>query len=605
MKQRTTNNNKNENMKMRKKLITALVLGACVSMQVFAQNIKEDKIAFALTVQGQSSVSTSASVANAGNFSQGPLYYKTVTKKMTQTDILKAIAYVLHKGAFNYYSSQASLQLVQGELGGFWNINDGLAQSYEDFSQYFPLTASLPMNELTGSFNDNGTDDNFYDSGTGWILLDDNGDSFGPGTSSSGLAADYPIYFPLVYTDTQLAGSGPIDDLSTYLDLNYRTSIADGINEYTRLDTGRHFLPVPWIDYTDETFLPTTGQYPPGHMQPWGQIYVKDPGHKDSDGNPLCENVTFFFYLAVQECYDCFYLNSFISDATFKTQTGNQNGLPPCCSSPSFLLGKGVDKYYLSLSFDNTINNSFLNPCLYTNRDTQGAIVDIEYYYEYSGYPGLKPTVGVADGATPDLLAYSDRIQSHLGSASPYEMRFTLNGIVTYNWQLKMVNSGDVAADFVGTATYAANGYGFIGLVCQLITGSATFSEKIVKDIGCCDDVVWNQATLNSVANGEANDFTHITGWYGPGSDDLTGYYNPYSDPDENYVTYYNFYPTDAYPFYNIIAGWSYTGNGTLDGVTPIVPVYYWDLPYQNESPFNPPAALTQHGILNPSQTSH
>ena len=57
MKQRTINNNKNENMKMRKKLITALVLGACVRMQVFASS-KEDMITFALTVQGQSSVST-------------------------------------------------------------------------------------------------------------------------------------------------------------------------------------------------------------------------------------------------------------------------------------------------------------------------------------------------------------------------------------------------------------------------------------------------------------------------------------------------------------------------------------------------------------------
>src|ERR1019366_2593745 len=157
MKQRTTNNNKNENMKMRKTLITALVSGACLGTQAFAQNIKEDKLTFTLTAQGQASVSTSPSVANAGLFSQGPLYYKTVTKKMTQTDILKAIAYVLHNHNPNFYSSQAYLVLVQGELGGWWNISDGLAQSYEDFSSYGP------GNMLTGGFNTYGTDGTFQD----------------------------------------------------------------------------------------------------------------------------------------------------------------------------------------------------------------------------------------------------------------------------------------------------------------------------------------------------------------------------------------------------------------------------------------------------------
>src|ERR1039458_1524782 len=91
-----TNNNKNENMKMRKKLITALVLGACVGTQAFAQSIKEDTLVFSLSVMQQSSVSTSTAL-NAGNFSQGPTHYKTATKQMTQTDILKAIAFVLDR----------------------------------------------------------------------------------------------------------------------------------------------------------------------------------------------------------------------------------------------------------------------------------------------------------------------------------------------------------------------------------------------------------------------------------------------------------------------------------------------------------------------------
>jgi hypothetical protein len=620
MKQHTINNNKNENMKMRKILITALVLGACVGTQAFAQNTKQDTITFALTVQQQSSVSTSTAL-NAGNWSQGPQYYKTATTKLTQADILKAIAYVLHNNA-GFYSSKASLQLVQGELGGFWNIYDSLAQSYEDFDQY-PLpgnvyipgvgTTAIPANLLTGSFNDWGQDNNFYQMGTGWPLVDAFGNSFGPGAENSGVtASDYPVFYPgisnsvagvwipylsMYYVGLYDGTQGANGDFATSLDTYDRTSISDGTDEYTRLATGRHFLPVPWADYTTDTTLATTGEYPPGHMQPWGQIYVKDPGATGySVTDPLCENVTFFFYLSVQECYDCFYLNSFISDATFKSQQGNQGG-PPCCTTPSFLLGKGTDRYYLSLSFDNTINNSFLNDVLYTNNYGQ-----VSYYYEFTGYRGLTPTVGVADGTTPDLLLYSDPIRSGLGTSSKYEMRFTLNGIVTYTWNLEMVNKSDVAADFVGTASYSANGYGFIGLVCSLINGSATFSEKIVKDIGCCDDYSWYLAVPQINVNNLA--LTHANGWYGPGSDDLTGYYNPANDSYENYLTYYNFYVTDPYPYYNVIAGWSYPG-AYLNTHQNVFPQYNFTMPDQNESPLNPPAALTQHGIVDKSATRH
>ena len=97
------------------------------------------------------------------------------------------------------------------------------------------------------------------------------------------------------------------------------------------LATGRHFLPSP------TAVGAVTGEWPPGHHQPWGQIFVQDPGKAGfSASNPLCENVTFFFAITVEECYDCFYLNSFISDATFKFKSGNQSG-PPCCSVPGKL----------------------------------------------------------------------------------------------------------------------------------------------------------------------------------------------------------------------------------------------------------------------------
>ena len=414
--------------KMKTTIAATVALAACVSTQLFAQNTKEDTITFALTVQQQVSVSTSATVPNAGTWSAGPTHYKTISKKLTQVDILKAIAIVRHSNP-SYYTSQAKLVLVQGELGGFWNLDDNLASSYADTNVY---------GGLTGTFNDAGLDIS---------------------TASS-------------------------------------TSISEYGDTFANLATGRHFLPVP-------AGYETTGQYPIGHMQPWGQIFVKDPGHKDSLGNPLCDNVTYFFALSVQECYDCFYLNSFISDANFvRTTTTTQNG-PPCCSTTSHsFTGKGVDKYYLTLSFDNTQNNSFLNPSGYYDESENW-----HYYNDYAGYTGLHPSVGVADGLTPDLLPYVDLIKSGLGAPSPYEVRFTLNGIVTYSWAMKLVNSSDLSQDYVGTAVYSANGYGFIGLVCSLLTGTTTFSEKIVKATGCCEDIPWYDC------------------WYGPGWDGGDGYY--------------------------------------------------------------------------------
>jgi hypothetical protein len=155
-----------------------------------------------------------------------------------------------------------------------------------------------------------------------------------------------------------------------------------------------------------------------------------------------------------------------------------------------------------------------------------------------------------------------------------------------------MLNSSDVAADFVGTAQYAANGYGFIGLVCSLITGTATFTEKVVKDVGCCDDVYWwdNQENYGS-NNGQGNYYTLWSGWYGPGANNSynygnnsyyydTGYFNP--DRDQ----------FNPYPYPNVVGGFVYTDS--VYGV--------WNLPDQNESPFNPGPALTSHSYeINPT----
>jgi len=456
--------------------------------------------------------------------------------------------------------------LVQGELGGFWNINDYVAQSYPDFDDG-PFEQSQG---LTGSFNDDGF-----------------------ASSNPYYGALQSVYFPGAPYGEDTTDVGPYDfsgptfglaSIPNVVDDNSRISISDGPGDsfgnagggaYSRLDTGRHFLPVPWASYDTVndigTPYATTGEYPVGHMQPWGQVYVKDPGHKDTSGNPLCENVTFFFDFEVQECYDCFYLNSYISDATFKSVAGPQNG-PPCCSSASQLTGVGTDHYYLSLDFDNTVNNSFLNPALSTNEED-----DTFFTYNYVGFTGVTTIAAPADGLTPDLLSYSDVIKSHLGSPSPYETRFSLHGLVTYTWALKLVSPSDVAQDYVGKATYAANGYGFIGLFCDLISSaSVTFTEQVVKDVGCCDDESWWDDEFNdSDFNGQPDYETYVIGWFGPGWDGGVGYYNPDINQSEQ-----------AYPFYNIVAGQSFDNIQSE-----------FDLPDQYESPFNPAAALTHHQV--------
>jgi len=443
---------------MKKSMVTAVALAACVSTQLFAQKAKQDIITFALTADGQASVSTTTG-NNVGTWSAEPEHYKTTGKKqLTQVNILRAIALALHGNA-GWYTSKAKLVLVQGELSGFFNITPDLANSSANSSDSYPLS---------GSFSS------------------DDGDS-----------------------STVLSGSTD--------------------STYVQLATGRSM-----------TNNPINGELPVGHMQPWGQIFVQDPGQPDySLTDPYCENVTYFFALTVQECYDCFYLNSFISDATFRQQSGTKSG-PPCCGVSTTLLGSGKDQYYLTLSFDNTQNNPYLNP-------------DNENYYV--GVTGVAPTVGRLDGVEPDSLPYDDVISSGLGKPSPYEMRFTLNGIFTYTWTLKFVNASDLLPDFVGTGNYSANGYGFIGLVCSLLSGSASIAETLVNQNDCCLDQPWSDW------------------WYGPGNDTLaggTGYYD--NDPTQS--------PLNAPPSlsfhenFNVV--YAYQGNPypaiDFNGTVPVYP---------------------------------
>jgi len=293
-----------------------------------------------------------------------------------------------------------------------------------------------------------------------------------------------------------------------------------------RLATGRNSTPNP-----------NTGALPPGHNQPWGQVFVKV---FDAKGNvTLCDNVSFFFAFLVQECYDCFYMNSFISDTvfTFTSRTG-----PPCCAGTALTKGHGVDKYYMTLMFDNTINNPYLNPFgvatvqavsggTYTEATVAGSTntltVDTTDFYDQVGSDeGLYPPVGTFrviglverdNGVNPDGLPYTSSILNNVHnpldahSYDIYTMRFALNGIVTYSWNLRFINNGDAFPDFLGGATMPVTGYGYISKVCSLLSGQVTFTESIVPDTKCCLDEPWYSA-INDNNTGF---------WYGIGDNDI------------------------------------------------------------------------------------
>jgi hypothetical protein len=515
-----------------KKTLTAMALAAGVGTQLFAQLNKEDTITFALTTYSQTSVSTTTAV-DVGNWSDLPTHYKTGTKKITQTQILQAIGYVLHGNA-NWYSSKASLVLVQGELSGFLAMDLDLAETYATHND-----DDVP--ELDGYFDWH------------WSMYDNR--------------TDLPNA-----TDTLFA----------------------------QLPNGRHFGQVPdvWYDYKNlqtskDTPPDFVGKFPTGHQQPWGQIFVKDPANpraQSTADSPYCENVTFFFAITVQECYDCFYLNSFISDATF-TFKGTASPVP-CCGGTEVMLGKGVDKYYMTLSFDNTINNPYLDYYLTEYVTDHFPVADNLYVDPNSTtvnsgdvdgiMPGLNspyPEVIWFEGVYPDALPYFDPIKSGaVANAEPYLMRFTLNGIMTYSWTLGFINKSDLNPDFYGAGNYVCDGYGYIALSCALIDGSVKFTEKLVKTACCNDDDSW------------------YDNWYG------IGYYpieHVDNERDQSVVTTVTM---DGYPD----SEWS---NLWMDGVgyyQPDAPGYYdvsEDLSagYAGITPFNTEASLSYHANFDES----
>lgn len=235
------------------------------------------------------------------------------------------------------------------------------------------------------------------------------------------------------------------------------------------------------------------GVWPAGLWQINGEIFIQD----GTDG-AVCVNVTPFFYTMIQECYDCFYLNSFITDSTFKL--GTTDG-PPCCQGTITTSGSGTDKYFVTMDFDNTVNNWAID----------------EYYNQYYdlGVEALDPH---DDGLTPNDVPEYQNIDTKV-------MRWRLHGIVTYKWSLKPYNSGEIPR-FLGTATLPAYGHGFVAKVCAMITGTVTIAEKLISGNCCHIDFITELAdipdgteTLLQV-NDNFNDLEH---W--PISDDVYSSY--------------------------------------------------------------------------------
>jgi hypothetical protein len=213
-----------------------------------------------------------------------------------------------------------------------------------------------------------------------------------------------------------------------------------------------------------------TGLGAAGKQQPFAYIFLKDGTN--------CINVSAFFAFQVRECYDCFYLNSFVTDSkygfTTTTKITTIPGLQPCCNTVTNITttingsGNGTDKYYFTLVFDNTINNANLAA---------------------HGITGLAPR---EDGITPDVAP------SGYVPTDPSVLRFTLNGILTYTWRVASI-SGSLAQ--IGSVSYSANGFGFIAKSCNLLSGTVSVSEAAVATKNCCSVTGTDAKVLTSTAD--------------------------------------------------------------------------------------------------------
>jgi hypothetical protein len=495
---------------------------------------------------------------------------------------------------------QTSVSAVKGTKdGGVWSAEP---QYYTDGSA--KLTTANILQSI--SYVLHTRNPNFYSSKATLVLSQPELGGFfnmtDPGLPEARMIQDTTDYDVGIFDSTGDAGDYSL------------TPVQDGAL-FASLATGRHLLPNP-----------INGLWPPGHHQPWGQIFVKDPGKAGySATDPLCENVTFFFAITVEECYDCYYLNSFISQATFTYKAGSITGVP-CCGVPENLLGSGTDKYYMSLTFDNTSNNPYLNTNSVAwigksdiSANYSNAVVGIDYLVKNAPANLWVPN---NEGITPDDLAYFDPIASGLSThrpPSPYELRFTLQGIVTYSWNLKLLNKGDTFADFVGTANYDARGYGFIALACGLLTGGVgnamSIAETIKAPANCCQNDPWYDSWFGIGWNGpgpvpvidpvlksitllagpvqdpwgtDSSGITSLTGFGTILGSTVAGFGSPINTPAD--LSFHTSFDQNYYP------GWEWQTNPTYDLVVPTINgtdslnvtntfVPIWSQPVTNSTP--------------------
>jgi hypothetical protein len=167
----------------------------------------------------------------------------------------------------------------------------------------------------------------------------------------------------------------------------------------------------------------------------------------------LCTNVTPFFVIDESYCLFCWDTWDRVTDGYIN----NNTTVDPCITSGCDKKGSGVTRYYLTIRFNNTYRNTRLQAWLEND------------------YPISHPNgswIGTADRS--------------------YTLDFVLNGIVTYNWTFKNLNTGANLTPAVpmGTHNMPATGYGYSPF-CGHYLGTVTITEKATLVEQICDPSIY------------------------------------------------------------------------------------------------------------------
>ena len=208
---------------------------------------------------------------------------------------------------------------------------------------------------------------------------------------------------------------------------------------------------------------------------------------------------------------------------------------------------------------------------MYSNEDWYVSL-DTSDSFAFPNYNG--GLVEQDDGVHPDGL---DPLGTDYHPYDVYTMRFTLNGILTYNWTLKQLNKLDQWPDFFGSASYPATGYGYIAKTCCLINGTVTIAERLVADSDCCsviDSIVigtdsYSGYELSRGLYGELDGFyTHPVGHYHAFNDEI--FYHPQFNND--YQDYKEFFEEDVAGFDPGVVSEEDFFEGSGMGLPPLLP---------------------------------